>query len=113
KIAFTKEDASQKVDNCLPTNDPEEFNRSFVKAFKICATNFKRENFNEDELKDLFVTILNYKAKFVDKSPSVEQVREKIEFEIPSAISLMHSILEYLMKRVEKVGVVNNENSNL
>lgn len=104
---------NHKQDNCLPVKDSEDFNRSLVKAFKICAINFKRENFNEDELKNLFETILNYKAQFVDKAPSVQQIREKIEFEIPSAISLMHSILDYLMKRVEKVGVVNTENSNL
>jgi serine/threonine-protein kinase RsbW len=110
--AFPKEDADQQ-DSCLPTVDPDEFDRSFVKAFKICATNFKRENFDEDELKNLFETVLNYKAKFVDKKQTVKHIREKIEFEIPSAISLMHSILEYLLKRVEKVGLINPENSNL
>lgn len=104
---------SQPPENCLPENNSEQFNRSLVKAFKICAVNFKRENFDENELKNLFETILNYKAQFVDRSPSVRQIREKIEFEIPSAISLMHSILDYLVKRVEKVGVVNLENSNL
>jgi serine/threonine-protein kinase RsbW len=97
----------------LPTKNGEKFSRSFVKAFKICATNFRRENFDEAELKDLFETILNYKAQFVDKTNTVKHIREKIEFEFPSAISLMHSILDYLMKRVEKVGVVDTENSNL
>jgi len=108
-------DASDKPDDtCLPTNDSEEdYNRSFVKAFKICATNFRRDDFNEDELKDIFETVLNYKAQFVDKTQTVKHIREKIEFEFPSAISLMHSILDYLMKRVEKVGVINAENSNL
>lgn len=108
----TSENGSQ-LNQCLPRNKSEDFSRSFIKAFKICAINFKRENFDEQELKNIFETILNYKAKFVDKSPGVQQIREKIEFEIPSAISLMHSILDYLMKRVEKVGVVNPENSNL
>jgi serine/threonine-protein kinase RsbW len=56
---------------------------------------------------------LNYKSQFVDRISSVKQIREKIEFEIPSAISLMNSILEYLMRRVEKVGIINPENSNL
>jgi serine/threonine-protein kinase RsbW len=111
--AFPPAGANGKIDNCLPVRDPEEFNRSFVKAFKICAINFNRENFDEEELKSLFETVLNYKARFVDKMPAIRQIREKIEFEIPSAISLMHSILDYLMKRVEKVGVVNAENSNL
>ncbi|MCU1289876.1 MAG: Anti-sigma regulatory factor (Ser/Thr protein kinase) [Acidobacteria bacterium] len=112
-IAFPKDDAEQAEDLCLPENDPEEYNRSSVKAFKVCATNFRREDFNEDELKNLFETVLNYKAQFVDKMQAVQQIREKIEFVFPSAISLMHSILEYLMKRVEKVGVINPESSNL
>ncbi len=112
--AFPPKNASENEDTCLPTGDAENgFDRSFVKAFKICATNFRREKFDEDELKNLFETILNYKAQFVDKTNAVKYIREKIEFEFPSTISLMHSILDYLMKRVEKVGVIDAENSNL
>jgi serine/threonine-protein kinase RsbW len=112
-LAFPENDREEDDDSCLPAPEEEDFNRSFVKAFKICATHFRRDNFSEDELKNLFETILNYKAKFVDKTETVKHLREKIEFEFPSAISLMHSILDYLMKRVEKVGVVNAQNSNL
>lgn len=111
--AFPDNDEDQSKDSCLPEPRSEPLNRSQVKAFKVCATNFRREEFNEDELKNLFETVLNYKAQFVDKANTVKQLHEMIEFEFPSAISLMHSILDYLMKRVEKVGVVNQENSNL
>ncbi|MGI8638423.1 MAG: ATP-binding protein [Pyrinomonadaceae bacterium] len=111
--AFPKDNAADNNDTCLPTEDTEEFDRSFVKAFKICATNFRRENFDEAELKNLFETVLNYKAQFVDKTNTIKHIREKIEFEFPSAISLMHSILDYLMKRVEKNSIVDAENSNL
>jgi len=111
--AFPPQNSEKPDDACLPTRDAEESSRSFVKAFKICATNFKRDDFDENELKNLFETILNYKAQFLDKTDAVKQIREKIEFEFPSAISLMHSILDYLMKRVEKVGVIDTENSNL
>ena len=111
--AFPPKNAPEDADSCLPTNETNGFDRSFVKAFKICATNFRRESFDEDELKNFFETILNYKAQFVDKTNSVKHIREKIEFEFPSAISLMHSILDYLMKRVEKVGIIEAENSNL
>ncbi|MEO8073790.1 MAG: response regulator, partial [Acidobacteriota bacterium] len=111
--AFPQDEADDVGNTCLPTEEAENFDRSFVKAFKICATNFKRENFDENELKNLFETVLNYKAKFVDKKNAVKYIREKIEFEFPSAISLMHSILDYLMKRVEKNGIVDAENSNL
>ena len=63
---------SDEDDACLPQCEPEEINRTFVKAFKICATHFRRDNFSEDELKDLFETILNYKSQFIDKTDTVQ-----------------------------------------
>lgn len=84
-----------------------------VKAFKICGTNFRRDEFNEDELKTLVEIALNYKTKFVDQREIVQHLHENIEFELPSVISLMHTVLDYLIRRVEKVGVVRSENSNL
>jgi serine/threonine-protein kinase RsbW len=111
-VAFP-EAAETEENMCLPTLEAGETERSFVRAFKICATNFRREDFSEDELKHVFETVLNYKAQFVDQLQLVNHIREKIEFEFPSAISLMHCILDYLMKRVEKVGVINPESSNL
>lgn len=99
-------------DTCLPEIEPHKPSEH-IRAFKVCATSFNRENFDEEELKKLFEVILNYKAKFVDRIERIKDLREKIEFEFPSALSLMHSILEYLTKRVEKIGVVNGENSHL
>jgi serine/threonine-protein kinase RsbW len=43
----------------------------------------------------------------------VQDLHENIEFELPSGIALMHIVLEYLMKRVEKLGVIKPEQSNL
>jgi serine/threonine-protein kinase RsbW len=84
-----------------------------VKAFKICAANFRRDEFDEDELKNIVATILDYKIRYVDKKSYVQDLHENIQFELPSAISLMHIVLEYLMKRVEKLGVIKPEQSNL
>jgi len=84
-----------------------------IKAFKLSAANFRRDHFEEQELKDLVATILDYKNRFVDKEDLVQELHESIEFELPSTISLMHIVLEYLMKRVEKVGVCKPEQSNL
>ncbi|HEV8593193.1 MAG TPA: ATP-binding protein [Pyrinomonadaceae bacterium] len=84
-----------------------------IKAFKICATHFRRDEFDEQELKELVATTLDYKIRFVDKAEYVKVLHENIEFELPSAISLMHIVLDYLMKRVEKQGVVKAEQSNL
>ena len=96
---------------CLP--EAEDNPRSSIKAFKICVSNYKNNEFTEDELKNFIETTLNYKARFVDEKKVVQNRHEKIEFEVPSLISLMHGILDYLMRRVEKIGVVNSENSNL
>ena len=98
---------------CLPEAVTADDSRSNIKAFKICVSNYKNNEFTEDELKNFIETTLTYKARFVDQKDIVQNWREKIEFEVPSLISLMHSILDYLMKRVAKSGIVNLENSNL
>jgi len=110
---LTAEPDEEDEITCLPDATAADDSRSNIKAFKICVSNYKKGEFNEDELKNFIETTLNYKAKFVDQKEIVQNWREKIEFEIPSLISLMHSILDYLMKRVAKSGVVNMENSNL
>ncbi|MEQ1645035.1 MAG: ATP-binding protein [Pyrinomonadaceae bacterium] len=97
---------------CMP-DFPEVTAKEHVKAFKLCASNYRRENFDEEELKHLVATVLDYKIRFVDTIDSVADLHENIEFELPSAISTMHIVLEYLMKRVEKLGVIKPEESNL
>ena len=106
---------------CSPSNNngfcprdmPSAASGEHVKAFKLSASNFRRDDFEENELKDLVATILDYKIRFVDKEGVVHGLHESIEFELPSTISVMHIVLEYLMKRVEKVGVCKPEQSNL
>lgn len=97
---------------CLPQIPSVEAGEH-VKAFKLCAANFRRDDFDENELKDMVATVLDYKIRFVDTEELVAEMHENIEFELPSALSLMHIVLEYLMKRVEKLGVVDVEQSNL
>ena len=104
------EPSSAEESECLP--DAVQDGRSHIKAFKLCFANYEKD-FNEEELKDFVATTLNYKLRHVDRFAGVQNRREKIEFEVPSVISLMHDILNYLMKRVEKNGVINPENSNL
>jgi len=99
-------------DSCLPEVGAHKASEH-IRAFKICATGFHRKNFDENELKNLFETILNYKAQYGDGVEKIKNLREKIEFEFPSALSLMHSVLNYLTKRVEKLGVIDAEDSHL
>jgi serine/threonine-protein kinase RsbW len=110
----TKPEAHLNGNNgtCLPEPTEGEPGER-IKAFKLCATNFRRDEFDEDELKNFIETVLNFKNQFVDKAAFVKHLHEKIEFELPSAISPMHSILDYLTKRVEKLGVINPDQSNL
>ncbi len=88
-------------------------NRSNVKAFKICIPKFENGKFSDSEIKDCVETILKYKSKHIDRYNHIKDRHEKIEFEIPGVLNLMHSVLDYLTKRVEKLGVVNAEKSNL
>lgn len=97
---------------CLPCVGIED-ESEHIKAFKLCAANFRRDEFDEHQLKDMVATILDYKIRFVDTEKVVQKMRESIEFELPTAISLMHIVLEYLLKRVEKLGVINPDQSNL
>ncbi|MFN6962661.1 MAG: ATP-binding protein [Pyrinomonadaceae bacterium] len=107
-------DANGDAPHCLPRFDAEAAVEERIKAFKICASNFRRdEQFDEDELNSFFATILDYKIRFVDSEENVRDLHENIEFELPSAVSLMHVILEYLMKRVEKLGVCKPDQNNL
>jgi serine/threonine-protein kinase RsbW len=108
QLVIEEEEANPE---CLP--DAMEDSRSLIKAFKICVSNYDQKEFSEEELKFLVEKTLDCKAKCVDKKEYLQDLHEKIEFEVPSVISLMHNILDYLMKRVEKVGVINPETSNL
>jgi serine/threonine-protein kinase RsbW len=40
-------------------------------------------------------------------------LHEKIEFELPSDLSLMNGVLQYLLERVAKLGLIKPERSNL
>ena len=106
---LTAESADEMT--CLPAAESD--SRSSIKAFKICVSNYKTDEFAEEELKNFIETTLDYKARFVDQKEIVLNWREKIEFEVPSYVSLMHTILDYLLRRVEKNGVVSSETSNL
>ena len=105
--------ASNGASAFCPEVKPANGGNEHVRAFKIGAANFRRDQFDENELKDLIATVLDYKIRFVDKRDVVQGLHEHIVFELPSALSLMHIVLEYLIKRVERLGVCKPEQSNL
>jgi serine/threonine-protein kinase RsbW len=84
-----------------------------IKAFKMSAANFLRSPYNRDELKEIVEQTLANKLRFVDDPSLLPQVHEMIEFELPSDLTLMNGVLEYLLGRVSKLGIVTPERSNL
>ena len=112
-IVITDLDVHSMRSPHLNGHDKTHIDEEHVKAFKVSAANFTRSEFDEAELKAIVATVLDYKARHIDKLEAMQDLHEHIEFELPSAISLMHIVLEYLMRRVEKLGVVKSEQSNL
>jgi len=64
-------------------------------------------------LKAIVEQTLTYKLKFVDDPSLLPQVHEMIEFELPSDLSLMNGVLQYLIERVSRMGLIRPEKSNL
>jgi serine/threonine-protein kinase RsbW len=84
-----------------------------VKAFKMGAANFLRLPYNKDELCSIVEKTLAYKLRFVDDLKILPFLREKIDFELPSDVSLMNGVLQYLIERVARLGLIKPERSNL
>ncbi len=84
-----------------------------VKAFKMGAVNYLRSPYDKEELCSIVEKTLAYKLRFVDDLRVLPYVHEKIEFELPSDITLMNGVLQYLIERVAKLGVIKPERSNL
>jgi serine/threonine-protein kinase RsbW len=84
-----------------------------VKAFKMVAANYLRLPYNKDELREIVEQTLSYKLRYVDDPSLLSHTHEKIEFELPSDLTLMGGVLQYLLERVAKMGVISPEASNL
>src|ERR671916_701491 len=84
-----------------------------VKAFKMGAANYLRRPYDKQELQAIVEKTLGYKLRFVEDMKVMPFVRERIEFELPSDLSLMNGVLHYLHERASKLGLINPERSNL
>ncbi len=84
-----------------------------IKAFKVGAANYFGAVYDNDELRQIIEQTLSYKLKCVDDPTLLSQVHEMIEFELPSDLSLMNCVLQYLLERVSKLGIITPERSNL
>ena len=82
-----------------------------VRSFKISVTGSQARR-AVTRLHDIIEKTLAFKLHRIDSSPAVAE-REKIDLELPSDLTLMNSVLEYLLGRVDKLGLVQVEQSNL
>ena len=84
-----------------------------IKAFKLGATNYLRAPYDDNELREIIEQTLSYKLRYIDDPAVISHLHEKIEFELPSDLSLMNGVLQYLLERVAKRGLIIPERSNL
>ena len=84
-----------------------------IKAFKMGAANYLRLPYNRDELREIVEQTLSHKLRYVDDPTLLPFIHEKIEFELPSDLSLMNGVLQFLLERVAKLGLIKPERSNL
>ena len=77
-----------------------------IKAFKFGAANYVRSAYNKDELREIVEQTLSYKLRYVDDPSLLSHTHEKIEFELPSDLALMNGVLQYLLERVAKLGLI-------
>ena len=84
----------------------------FVRSFKLAVTTLPCKC-TTSALHDLIERVLSFKIRCIDTAQDVKHVREKIDLELPSDLTLMNSVLEYLLDRVSKLGLVEIEQSNL
>jgi serine/threonine-protein kinase RsbW len=123
---LTEEDPTDKLahSNGEPATDhprrhlltrvvPNTTEPTIVKAFKMVAANYLRFPYNKDELREIVEQTLSYKLRYVDDPSLLSHTHEKIEFELPSDLTLMNGVLQYLLERVAKMGVIALEKSNL
>ncbi len=84
-----------------------------IKAFKLGAPNYVKTPYNNEELREIIEQTLSYKLRYIDDPTVLSHLHEKIEFELPSDLSLMNGVLQYLLERVAKRGLITPERSNL
>jgi serine/threonine-protein kinase RsbW len=84
-----------------------------IRSFKMGAASDKIRR-EPAVLHDIIHRTLSVRLQRIDKGADrVQHVREKIDLELPSDLSLMNIVLEYLLDRVAGLGMIQVEQSNL
>ena len=81
-----------------------------IRAFKLSVTSDQVRSATA-ALHEIVETTLRFRLRCVDSAQ--KPFHEKIDIELPSDLSLMNTVLEYLLDRVDKIGLIKAEQSNL
>jgi serine/threonine-protein kinase RsbW len=93
-------------------SDPSAVNEAEIVSFKLGVTSLPARR-AIPALHDIIEKTLSFKLRRIDSVQDHAHLREKIDLELPSDLTLMNSVLEYLLDRVERLGMVEVEQSNL
>jgi len=83
-----------------------------VRSFKLGVTGSPARR-TIPALHDVIEKTLSFKLQRIDAAPNAVHIREKIDLELPSDLTLMNAVLEYLLDRVARLGLIKIEQSNL
>src|SRR5947208_8450297 len=83
-----------------------------VRSFKLAVTGMRARR-GIPALHSIIERTLSFKLRCIDSADDFSRVREKIDLELPSDLTLMNAVLEYLLDRVAKLGMIEVEQSNL
>jgi serine/threonine-protein kinase RsbW len=81
-----------------------------IRAFKLSVTS-EQVRTATAALLEIVETTLRFRLRSIDSAQKA--FHEKIDIELPSDLSLMNTVLEYLLDRVDKIGLIKAEQSNL
>lgn len=81
-----------------------------IRAFKLSVTS-DHVRTASTALHEIVEVTLRFRLRGVDATQKA--FHEKIDIELPSDLSLMNTVLEYLLDRVDKIGLIKAEQSNL
>ena len=110
--AMAREDFEQFDLIVSDLDDRESSQVEIVEAFKLGVTS-SRSRRVAAELHDIIEKTLSFRVRRAAAPEAPTHVREKIDLELPSDLTLMNAVLEYLLERVDRLGLVKTEQSNL
>jgi len=94
--------------------DDDSSSRDFdiVRGFKLAVLT-ARARHAVDGLRKIIEATLSLKRRGIDQTRHSTRVHEMIELEVPSDLAIMNTVLEYLLARVDGLGLIKVEQSNL